>query len=275
MEITGARQSLSATCSATGQNLTLGAGPEGPLIPHSGGTRTGLLALVILLISTATVWSEETPRYVPDVGVRLTYKRITVVPDGRRSGSIFINTVLRSDQLVAVLKPSRIALLSDESEITSRCRAAENCDKIVRSLEKEDNMLRIPVPKQLIDSDAELRYRYFFLTDLIWRGLKVSADDSGNIKIDGKGFVLDDDDSPLSSLKLECDWSGLTTFFPLGRSPKINFKCNVATTMRTNDRGMFSPPFTTTRLSSGVKDYEITYEGRSSTSQLSKASLSG
>lgn len=38
LAITGARRSLSATCSALGQNLSLGTGSEAPLIPHSGGS---------------------------------------------------------------------------------------------------------------------------------------------------------------------------------------------------------------------------------------------
>jgi hypothetical protein len=44
-EITGSRRSLSTTCSATGQNLTLATRCEGRLMPHSGGFE--LLALPV------------------------------------------------------------------------------------------------------------------------------------------------------------------------------------------------------------------------------------
>jgi hypothetical protein len=83
------------------------------------GAKTVFVALATLFISTATAWSEDTPHYVPDVGVQLTYKRLIDVSGGHPTGGIFTDSVLTSDALVAVLKPSRIALLVDESEITS------------------------------------------------------------------------------------------------------------------------------------------------------------
>jgi hypothetical protein len=45
LESTGSRRSLSATCSASGQTLTLGTRCEGRLMPHSGGF--DLVALVV------------------------------------------------------------------------------------------------------------------------------------------------------------------------------------------------------------------------------------
>ena len=234
------------------------------------GTKTAFVALATLFISTATAWSGDTPHYVPDVGVQLTYKRLIDVSGGRPTGGIFTDSVLASDGLAAVLKPSRIALLVDESEITSQCRSSDECDRIIRSVQKESNMLRLPVPKQLAESDAETRYRYFFLTDIVTRQLKIATDDSGKIKTDGKAFVLEADDSPLLSLKYECDWAALSAFFPPGKTPQVNFKCDVTSIVRVNDRGHIAPPYTSAKPFLGIKDFEIAYEGHSSTSLLSK-----
>jgi hypothetical protein len=234
------------------------------------GAKTAFVALATLFLSTATAWSEDTPHYVPDVGVQLTYKRLIDVSGGRPTGGIFTDSVLASDGLVAVLKPSRMALLVDESEITSRCRSSDECDKIIRSLQKETNLLRIPVPKQLAESDAEARYRYFFLTDIVSRQLKIATNDVGKVKTDGKTFVLENADSTLLSLNYECDWSALAAFFPLGKTPKVNFKCDETFVMRVNDQGHINPPYTGTKSFFSDKYFEIAYEGHSSTSLLSK-----
>ena len=101
-------------------------------------------------------------------------------------------------------------------------------------------------------------------------GIKIATDDAGKIKTDGKTFVLEADDSPLLSLKYECNWSALTAFFPLGKIPRVNFKCDVISIVRVNDRGHINPPYTSTKSFLGIKDFEIAYEGHSSTSLLSK-----
>jgi hypothetical protein len=134
------------------------------------------------------------------------------------------------------------------------------------------------VPKQLAESDAETRSRYFFLTDIASRQLKIATNDAGKVKTDGKRFVLDNADSTLLSLKYECDWSALAAFFPLGKTLKVNFKCDETVVMRVNDQVHISPPYTGTkpffgplfnRAFFGDKYFEIAYEGHSSTSLLS------
>lgn len=181
------------------------------------------LCALALIAAAGSAHADDTPRTVPSVGAKLTYRMVsgvTKTPGATtRFGFVYTNIVTSSDGTTAegIIKPAaKIIECTQPNDLV--CEDSEKTP----GARYDGGMLSVPIASD--SGDGLAKHSYFKLMHFLVVSRKFPFPSSRNPKDYNFRDFGPDPDYVLTNTQ-QCDNAALDGFLPLGKSPKIMLNC--------------------------------------------------